>query len=130
MQALAYPFRIDLDGHVAVTDQYPELCRGQLISVLMTNAGERIMRPDFGCNMQKRLFEGSDELVRSDAANRCMADLQFWAPRVMMEGLMFTRDRMKPGALFVDEDYRAGPLDQVRTLKMPTLAMIDQESPL
>jgi uncharacterized protein len=130
VKALLYPFQIDINGNVATTSDYEQICRGQLIDVLMTNRNERIMRPLYGSNMQGALFDPADELVRSDAANQVMQGIQQWAPRVTMQTVVFTSDHNQPGAVFVDVRYKAGPFAEVSQLKMPTLSFIDQESPL
>jgi phage baseplate assembly protein W len=130
MKALLFPFHLDLNGHIATTTAYPEVIRGQLIDVLMTNHGERVMRPGYGANMRAALFDPAEELVRADAAQQTMDAIQTWAPRVTMQSVGFSIDRMKPGDLYVDVLYRAGQFDEVRSLKMPTLAFIDQESDL
>jgi len=130
MKALLFPFQLDLNGRVATTDSYPEVVRGQLIDVTMTNNAERIMRPSYGANMRSALFDPAEELVRADAARQVMERIQQWAPRVTMQSVTFTTDKLYPGQLVVDVLYRAGPSDEVRSLKLPTLAFIDQESQL
>jgi phage baseplate assembly protein W len=59
-----------------------------------------------------------------------MEKIQQWAPRVTMQTVGFSIDRNASGQLTVDVSYRAGPQDEVRVLRMPTLAFISQESTL
>ena len=50
------------------TTTYDDIVRGQVIDALMTNQGERVLRPRYGCDIQAALFDPRDELVRKDAA--------------------------------------------------------------
>jgi len=69
VKAILYPFQIGLDGKIKETTNYDEIVRGQVIDAVMTNQGERVMRPRYGCDVQASLFDPSDELVRKDAAS-------------------------------------------------------------
>lgn len=130
MRSLSMPFHIDVNGHVATTSTYADVVQGQLVDVLMTNQLERIMRPEYGCDLQRSLFDPADELVRSDAARQVMQRIQQFAPRVTMRTVRFTTDTLKPGTVFVDVTYQAGAFDEVRALRMPLSAFLDQETPL
>ena len=70
VRALTFPFRIVPGGTLATTSRYEEIVRAQVIDGLMTNLGERVMRPNYGCDIQAALFDPSDELVRLDAASQ------------------------------------------------------------
>ena len=67
MKAISFPFRF-VSGNIAATTTYDEIVRGQIIDALMTNQGERVFRPRYGCDIQAALFDPRDELVRRDAA--------------------------------------------------------------
>lgn len=69
MIALQYPFQVDLSGKLSTTTNYDQIVRGQMIDALMTNQGERVMRPRYGCDIQAALFDPQDELQRKDAAS-------------------------------------------------------------
>jgi phage baseplate assembly protein W len=68
MRALQVPFRVQ-GGKVGTTTNYDEIVRGQVIDALMTNQGERVFRPHYGCDLQSALFDPRDELERQDAAS-------------------------------------------------------------
>ena len=68
-ESISFPFRF-VSGNIAATNTYDEIVRGQVIDALMTNQGERVMRPRYGCDIQAALFDPRDELVRKDAAGR------------------------------------------------------------
>lgn len=130
LNVLSLPFRIDIDGRVATTTQYPTVVRDQLVDVLMTNRLERTMRPQYGCDLARALFDPSDELVRSDAARQVMQRIQQWTPRATMESVKFSTDMLAPGSVFVNVSYKAGAFDQARAIKLPVSSFIDQETPV
>ena len=55
---------------------YEDLVRSQVIDALMTNQGERVFRPRYGCDVQAALFDPTDELVIKDAASRLKQALE------------------------------------------------------
>lgn len=128
MQAVKFPFRIGLDGRIATATTYPEIVRGQLIDVLMTNHTERVMRAQYGSNLQAALFDPADELVRSDAASQVAKRVATWTPRVLLQSVRFFEDQLAPGVLMVDVSYKAGVFEEARQLRMPVLAFLSEES--
>jgi phage baseplate assembly protein W len=128
MQALRYPFQIDINGHVAVATTYPEVIRGQLIDVLMTNNNERVMHPNYGANMEAALFDPTDELVRADAAQQVSERIGTYSPRVNLRGVRFSDDNLQPGKLFVDVVYSAGAFDEARALRVPVANFLSEET--
>ncbi len=87
MKALAFPFRLDTDGGLATTTDYSQVVRGQIIDALMTNLGERKMRPRHGCDLQSALFDPSEELERSDAAGLLKGRLAALVPRALVNSV-------------------------------------------
>ena len=106
MKVLQYPFQIDVNGHVAMTDNYGQVVRGQIIDVVMTNYNERVMRPDYGANLQAALFDPSDELVRSDAASLVKQRLTQWSSRVHTRTIQFSLDQGQAGAVWSGHQLR------------------------
>ena len=131
MKALKYPFHIDLQGHIATTDDYAEIVTGQLIDVLMSNSNERVMRALYGSNLQAALHDPSDDLVRSDAARIVIQRIQQWAPRVTLVSAGFTADdQFRPGVVWCDVIYKAGTLAQAQALRLPVSNYLSEETPV
>lgn len=80
MRAISIPFRFT-GLKVAETSSYPDIVRGQVIDALMTNQGERVFKPRYGCDTQSALFDPRDELVRRDAATVIKQRLEAMVPR-------------------------------------------------
>ncbi len=87
MKALSFPFRLGVDGALATTTDYSQVVRGQVIDALMTNLGERKMRPRYGCDIQAALFDPSEELERSDASSILKGKLAALVPRATVRSV-------------------------------------------
>lgn len=76
-------------SRIAVTDDYEQIVRGQIVDALMTNSRERVMRPDYGCDIQSLLFDPSDALVRDDVASTVKERLGQLVPRARIQEVTF-----------------------------------------
>ena len=82
--AITFPFHLNSSGQPATTASYEEVVRAQVIDALMTNQGERVFRPRYGCDIQAALFDPADELVRRDAASQIKNRLEQLVPRCLV----------------------------------------------
>jgi len=113
VRAINFPFMLDNTGHVTQTPSYEMLVRAQVIDALMTNQGERVFRPLYGCDIQSALFDPTDELVRRDAAGLIRQRLETLVTRCIV------RD--------VHVDLATGGFYQITILYRPSLYGVDTE---
>ena len=92
MKAITFPFRFDLSGKVAECPSYEDVVRCQVIDAVMTNQGERVMRPRYGCDIQSALFDPTDELVLHDAASYIKERLSRLVSRALIRSVRVTSD--------------------------------------
>ena len=116
-RAINFPFRIE-GGKIRQTRTYPELVRAQVIDALMTNQGERVFRPRYGCDIQSALFDPRDELVRRDAAGIVKTKLEQFVPRCIV---LDVRIELPPESALVHViiHYRASLLSTDEVLTIP-----------
>ena len=57
-------------------------------NLLLTNKGERIMQPDFGCNLKNSLFEQLTEDVIENLEEGIRSQFNFWLPYITINELM------------------------------------------
>jgi uncharacterized protein len=117
MRALSYPFSLAPNGGIASTTTYEQIVRGQVIDALMTNQGERIMRPRYGCDVQSALFDPSDELVRRDAATVIQTHLEQFVPRCIVRSASI--ELGKPGIVYVNIVYRPSLFSADTSVQIP-----------
>lgn len=90
-KGMAFPFRqSDTEIPAAVTDA--ELVRQSLVQILNTNRGERVMRPQFGCNLQQYVFENNDDLLEQLLRTEISTAISRWEPRALLNSVVFSRD--------------------------------------
>lgn len=118
MRAISFPFRLTAFKGVALAATNEEIVRGQVIDALMTNQGERVFRPRYGCDIQAALFDPRDELVRRDAASTIRKRLEDLVPRCIVRSIDVEAP-VDSTVLFVNIVYRPSVLSADATLSVP-----------
>src|SRR5579864_8125865 len=62
--------------------QYEEDVRQAILIILLTNPGERVMRPTFGAGLNDFLFESINSTTIATIAQRVEDSLIDWEPRI------------------------------------------------
>jgi len=58
LNSLRFPFKVDAaSGQLREEHDYDSYIKQLIRQVLLTNLGERINRPDFGCNIKSMVFD-------------------------------------------------------------------------
>lgn len=66
IRAIRFPFGIDRGlGRLAEEDDYAAHVEQLIRQVLLTNPGERVNRPDFGCGIRRMVFAPNSEAAAS-----------------------------------------------------------------
>lgn len=64
------------------------LCiEASLVSILFTNPGERLMRPNFGCGLNRLIFDPNDSALISSAREIITSAIAQYEPRVTLASL-------------------------------------------
>lgn len=61
--------------------------RSDLLVLLMTNPGERVMLPEFGTPLRKLIFEQNDASVIQQATQMISDSITKWEPRIAVSGI-------------------------------------------
>jgi phage baseplate assembly protein W len=61
-------------------------------NLLLTNKGERIMQPDFGCNLNNTLFENITSDLVQDLDSNIRSSFNYWLPYIFINELLITPD--------------------------------------
>ena len=90
-RGVAFPFKKDSVALPApVTDD--ELVKQSLLQILLTARGERVMRPEFGCDLYSFVFENNDELLAQLLRAEISAAITRFEPRAALEDVAFERE--------------------------------------
>ena len=72
-----YPFHFDDRGRVGTTSE-DEHIRDMIHQVLLTNPGERVNRPDFGCGLLQLVFMPNSDALATATQFTVQGALQHW----------------------------------------------------
>jgi len=86
------PFTKGNNGFFAVTYTTKEQIKSDLKNLILTNRGERVMQPEFGCNLRQALFEQIDEGEGAFIQNEIESQIQRWLPFVIVNNIVVDSD--------------------------------------
>lgn len=79
IHSIRYPFAIDQGvGTLAEENQYDRHVMQLIKQVLLTNPGERVNRPDFGCGIRRMVFAPNSTLSASLTEVTVFQSLENW----------------------------------------------------
>lgn len=79
---LSFPLRIDGSGRTARAGDDAHV-RELIELVLLTEPGERVMRPDFGCGLRALVFAPMDDVLAAATQTLVHAQLRQWLDDVV-----------------------------------------------
>ena len=80
--------------------------KASLIQIVTTQRGERVMRPDFGCNAFSYVFENNTVEFRINAEREIRQAIAIWETRVRVESVTITSDDVtEPGQILITIVY-------------------------
>jgi hypothetical protein len=85
--------------------------RQAILLLLSTMPGERVMRPDYGCDLHKLIFSPNDNTTAGLAIHYVRQALDRWEPRIQVTHLDADPNPNEPGRLDIVLEYR------LRTMK-------------
>ena len=85
--SIRYPIAIDASqGRLAEERNYPAHVEQLIIQLLLTNPGERINYPDFGCGVRRMVFAPNNPATASLAQATIFEALTKWLSTVIVVG--------------------------------------------
>lgn len=82
---LLLPVRLGSTGYFDQAFTSFEQARANLLNLLLTKKGERIMQPDFGSGLQSILFEQETENLPEVLEDTITENVRFWLPYITIE---------------------------------------------
>ncbi len=103
-QSISFPPRIGQDRRVAWS-KGAENIRESIKIILLTEPGERLMLPEFGCRLKSFLFRpnisSSHMLMQEEITN----SLTRWEPRIILEFVRVDKDPTDDQSAIINIDY-------------------------
>jgi uncharacterized protein len=79
--------------------------RQSLQILLSTRIGERVMRPDFGCNLDEMLFENLDITLKTYVTDLIESAILYFEPRIELNAVEIQPDNELEGVLMIHLIY-------------------------
>ena len=77
------------------------------LEVLLTTAqGERVMLPQYGCNLDELVFESLDTRMKTLMADKVESAILYHEPRIELEKVQLDDSRELEGVVLIDVIYR------------------------
>lgn len=74
--------------------------------LLSTLQGERVMLPQYGCNLDELLFEGLDTRMKTLLADKIESAVLYHEPRIELENVILSENDDVEGVVTISIDYR------------------------
>lgn len=111
------PFRLDpASGGVAVQSDSSEKLKENLIHILLTGDGERVMRRDYGGGLRQLVHDPNNEALKAIVRHQIARSIIRWEPRVEVQSVTV---RQQQGTLIADLQYRIRRTQQPESLSVP-----------
>jgi phage baseplate assembly protein W len=105
-------------GGIAMVDDRDSV-RQAILLLLSTVPGERIMRPEYGCQLHRLVFSPNDETTAGLAIHYVRQALDRWEPRIEVLRLDAQRDTVNPEQLTISLEYRVRATQQTDITTLP-----------
>lgn len=81
---IKYPFTAENDDglYIDLNSSYDDYIKSQVLHVLFTPKGQRIRKPDFGCDFIKYLFGPKDSETFAEIKSEITSQIQKYVPSV------------------------------------------------
>jgi phage baseplate assembly protein W len=108
------------EGSAKLAMAADELSVRQSIEIILsTSKGERVMRPDFGCDLNKLLFAPNNVATRARAEFEVTEALRTWEPRIEVLNVSVWVGGDNGEQLVIDIGYRVRSTDNRFNLVYP-----------
>jgi phage baseplate assembly protein W len=89
---LAFPMMLDGIGGVLTQSENLGALRDGVIQLIMTSRGARVMRPDYGTDIRKSVFEPMDTATLQTLRGQIAQTIATYEPRVVVQQLNLIPD--------------------------------------
>ncbi len=114
----AFPVGTDARGRIALAHRERDI-EEAIYMILLTPKGQRIMRPEFGCQIHDLIFAPNDATTAGLASYYVEEALGMWEPRIDVLEVDARPDPDDAARLLIDIHYRVKATYDGRTLVFP-----------
>jgi len=110
------PFRIDPATGGVAQENGPEKLKENVIHILLTGVGERVMRRDYGGGIRQLVHDPNNDALRAIVQHQIAKSVGQWEPRVLLQSVTVTQQN---GTLYAEIQYVIRRTQQLQSLSVP-----------
>lgn len=114
---ISFPTGVNQQGRTKLSRDAQKV-RESIFIILGTQHGERLMRPDFGCNLHSLVFAPGNSATANLAAHYVEEGLARWEPRIDVEKVIVENDNQH-ARLLIHIHYRIKSTSEPQNLVYP-----------
>lgn len=116
-KGFAFPLQANQRGGINVSKQEQKI-RESILIILGTQYNERVMRPDFGCNLKSLVFAPNNAATSNLARHYVEEGLTKWEPRIALDEVIVENDNSEE-RLIIQVYYRIKSTNEPGNLVYP-----------
>lgn len=113
-----FPVQADESGGVSLSTRDRDIAEAIRI-ILLTSKGERVMRPEFGCQIHTLIFAPNDSTTTGLACYYVSEALAMWEPRIRVLDIVPRVETSTPERLDIEIQYEIKATLDRRSLVFP-----------
>ena len=113
-----FPVQVDARGRISLSRRERDI-EEAIFLILLTPKGQRVMRPEFGCQIHELIFAPNDATTAGLAVFYVEEALAMWEPRIRVLDVVATPDDANPARLNVEIEYEIKATYDRRALVFP-----------
>ncbi len=114
----SFPVGVNARGGISLARQERDIEEAIRI-ILLTPKGQRILRPEFGCQVHDLVFAPNDANTAGMATYYVEEALRMWEPRIHLHDVSAQPDPENPDRLLIQVDYEIKATNDRRSLVFP-----------
>lgn len=116
-KGFTFPLQVNARGGIRESSQQQKV-KDSIRMILGTQYGERLMRPNFGCNLKSLIFAVNDKATANLARHYVQEGLTTWEPRIILEEVSAKNDYQNH-CLLINIRYRIKATYEPQNLVYP-----------
>jgi phage baseplate assembly protein W len=114
----SFPVHADARGRIALSRREQDIEESVRV-ILLTPKGQRVMRPEFGCQIHELIFAPNDATTAGLAVFYVEEALAMWEPRIKVLEVAATPDESDDARLLIRIEYQIKATYDRRALVFP-----------
>lgn len=101
-----FPIQVDKTTGRIKTSSYEEDIKEAIKIIIMTRKGERVMKPEFGCNLQNYVFDILNNTTLNSMKRDILEALILWEPRIIEPEVNINFDNKEKNKVNIEISYK------------------------